>query len=284
MLELKNKGATVFAPDGADASTALRRTTHLCVGAHQDDQEFMAYPGIATCYGREDLWFSGVTVTNGAGSSRTGLYANVTDAEMMAIRKREQNKAAMVGEYACQIQLDYPSSQVKDATNAHPVDDLESIFHETQPEFLYLHNPADKHDTHVAVFLRCLAALRRLPQQERPAVVYGCEIWRGLDWLLDDEKVALDAGAHPNLAAALNGIFDSQITGGKRYDLAVQGRRMANATFFASHQVDEIDSISWAMDLTPLIQDDALDPVEYTLGYLDRLREDVSLRLQRFGV
>ena len=35
--------------------------------------------------------------------------------------------------------------------------------------------------------------------------------------------------------AALIGVFDSQIAGGKRHDLAVLGRRRANATYNASH-------------------------------------------------
>ncbi len=283
MLTFKNRSAVCFVPDGTQDAAALARTTHLCVGAHQDDQEFMAYHGIATCYGKTDLWFSGVTVTDGAGSSRTGLYADTSDADMMEVRKQEQNKAAFIGEYGIQIQLGYPSRCVKDLECSDTVDDLEAIFRLAEPDVLYLHNPADKHDTHVAVFLRCLAALRRLPLDKRPTHVYGCEIWRSLDWLLDTEKIALDSGARPNLAAALNGVFDSQIAGGKRYDLSVLGRRMANATFFESHAVDATDSLSWAMDLTPLVLDDDLDPIDYTTGFIDRLRADVADRIRRFG-
>ncbi|MFU8780184.1 MAG: PIG-L deacetylase family protein [Kiritimatiellia bacterium] len=283
MLHFKNPSVAIFVPDQRDPEAALERTTHLCVGAHQDDQEFMAYHGIAACYGRKDLWFSGVTVTDGAGSSRTGLYGTTSDAEMMLIRKQEQNKAAFVGDYAIQIQLGYASRMVKDAGCLDPIDDLELLFRVACPEVLYLHNPADKHDTHVAVFLRCISALRRLPMDRRPAKVYGCEIWRSLDWLVDNEKVALDTGARPNLAAALDGVFDSQIAGGKRYDLGVAGRRMANATFFESHAVDATSSLAWAMDLVPLIRDDSLDPVTYALGFVDRLRDDVEARLRCFG-
>ncbi len=61
--------------------------------------------------------------------------------------------------------------------------------------------------------------------------MYGCEVWRDLDWLNDDEKVLLDCSQHQNIARALSSVFDSQIIGGKRYDLAVEGRRAANATF-----------------------------------------------------
>ena len=34
-----------------------------------------------------------------------------------------------------------------------------------------------------------------------------------------------------NIADALCGVFDSQISGGKRYDSRIRGRQLANATF-----------------------------------------------------
>ena len=83
-----------------------------------------------------------------------------------------------------------------------------------------------------------------------------------------------------NLAGALNGIFDSQIAGGKRYDLAVMGRRRANATFFQSHGVDSSDALAFAMDLTPLAHDDSLDIIEYVTGAIDRFRADVVAKLR----
>ena len=73
------------------------------------------------------------------------------------------------------------------------------------------------------------------------------------------DKVAFDLTAHENLQAALLGVFDSQIAGGKRYDLATMGRRRANATYFESHGIDATQGLSFGMDLTPLIQDDQLD-------------------------
>lgn len=274
--------AELFVPDGMAPEAALSRTTHLCVGAHQDDIEIMAYHGIAECFGRDDRWMTGVVVTNGAGSSRTGIYAHFTDEDMQRIRRREQRKAAVVGEYAAQIQLDYSSAEVKDPKLSAVADDLYAIFQAASPEVVYLHNPADKHDTHVAVLLRSLAALRRLPADRRPRTVYGCEVWRSLDWVNDEEKVVLPASQYPNIAAALVGIFDSQISGGKRYDLATAGRRLANATYFASHASDVVDAATYAVDLTPLVQDPSLSIEEFTLGYVDRFRRDVQARLARF--
>jgi hypothetical protein len=39
-MKFHKSDADIFVPDGADLPAALERTTHLCIGAHQDDQEF----------------------------------------------------------------------------------------------------------------------------------------------------------------------------------------------------------------------------------------------------
>ena len=127
-----------------------------------------------------------------------------------------------------------------------------------------------------------LKAVRSLPAGERPARVLGCEVWRDLDWMPDEEKTVLDVSGRPNLAAAVGGLFDSQIAGGKRYDLAVQGRRLANATFFDSHAVDAAEHLWFAMDLTPLAHDDSLDPVEFTTGFIRRFEEEVKSAVAPF--
>ncbi|HZU24967.1 MAG TPA: PIG-L family deacetylase [Bryobacteraceae bacterium] len=282
-MKLNNSNADIFVPDGADVDAALARTTHLCVTAHQDDIEIMAYHGIAECFGQPDKWFTGVVVTDGAGSPRAGIYERYTDEEMKQVRVREQRKAAYVGDYSCQLQLGYPSAAVKDPKNGAVTAELEKIFAACRAEFVYLHNLADKHDTHVGVAMHCLAALRRLPAADRPKKVYGCEVWRNLDWLGDDKKQALPVSSRDNVAAALVGVFDSQVTGGKRYDLATAGRRLANATYYASHATDVESALSFAMDLTPLVADPGLNPVEYVTGFIDEFRADVVKKLSRFA-
>lgn len=283
MMQLRNTTAEFFVPDGRPAAEALRRTTHLGISAHQDDLEIMAYHGIMECFGHADRGFLGVTVTDGAGSPRDGLYARYTDEEMRRVRRVEQKKAALVGEYAALALLDYPSAVVKDGARREAVEDLRDLLAAARPSVVYTHNPADKHDTHVAVALRVIRALRELPAEARPAKVYGCEVWRDLDWLPDADKAALRVDAHENLAAALLGVFDSQICGGKRYDLAAMGRRRANATFFASHGVDEAGGLTFAMDLTPLAADPGLSVEDFTLGYLERFRRETEERLRRLS-
>jgi LmbE family N-acetylglucosaminyl deacetylase len=188
-----------------------------------------------------------------------------------------------VGEYACQIQLGYPTAEVKNFRETALVEDLIQILRAARPECVYLHNLADKHDTHVAAALRAITALRALAGEYKPKKVYGCEVWRGLDWLQDEDKLALPVSARSNIAAALVGIFDSQVSGGKRYDLATAGRRLANATYLASHGADEESALSLAMDLTPLIDDPHLPIDAYVLGHVDRMRADIQKRLAAVG-
>lgn len=280
-MQLHNATADIFVPDNLPVDEALARTTHLGIGAHQDDLEIMSYHGILACFGQPDAWYTGVVVTNGSGSPRDDLYANYTDEEMRAVRRIEQRKAAMLGDYAAQLQMDYTSAAVKDPANPDVVDDITRTLLACRPKVVYTHNLADKHDTHVGVTLRVLKALRALPVDRQPEAVYGCEVWRALEWMNDDEKVIFNVSAHESLAVALLGAFDSQICGGKRYDLASMGRRRANATYHASHGTDQADYLSFAMDLTPLMKDPALDITAYTLAYIQRFADDVAARLKK---
>lgn len=280
-MNLHQTSATVFIPDNASQPEALSRVTHLGIGAHQDDLEFMALHGILSCFHSKEQWFGGVTCTDGAGSSRSGPYAAYTDGEMKQVRHGEQEMAARIGNYACMIQLDYPSAVAKSAADSRLKEDLKAILLATRPRFIYTHNPADKHDSHIAVVVPLLQALRELPADARPEQVFGCEVWRNLDWMQDNEKVVHDISAHQNLSASLGGVFDSQIAGGKRYDLSTMGRWRANATFFNSHATDAAELLTYSMDLTPLVKDDTLDIVTYVTGFIDRFRADVTSKLSK---
>ena len=276
-----NPLARLVIPDGKTGPEAIRRTTHLGIGAHQDDLEFMAFHGILTCYDRDDRWFGGVTITDGRGSSRAGKFKDWTDDQIAAERIREQEAAAVIGQYSFIAQLGFGSAAVRDAKQTAVRDDLRRILEAARPEVVYLHNLADKHDTHVGCALRCIEAMRQLPKADRPQKVFGCEVWRDLDWLVDSEKTAMPISGRPELARALNEVFATQIAGGKRYDLAVLGRRTANATFSNAHSTDQETAMQWAMDLTPLIQDETLDPLAYTVGFIERLKEDVAARIRK---
>ena len=280
-MHFHNSTAEIFVPDGRPVAAALKRVTHLGIGAHQDDLEFMAFHGILECHRSKSKRFGGVTCTNGAGSARTGKYKKFSDEQMMAVRRREQEKAAKLGGYGAMIQLDFPSSMVKSATDESLKDDLMKIFSATKTQVVYTHNLADKHDTHIGVVIAVIQAMRELPKSNRPKKVIGCEVWRNLDWLPDAKKVVMDVSGHDQLAAKLNGLFDSQIAGGKRYDLATLGRRSANATFFDSHATDTSTQVIFGMDLTPLVQDDTLDIADFAASFIGEFRDDVTGKINR---
>jgi LmbE family N-acetylglucosaminyl deacetylase len=279
-MNFHQSSASLFIPDGIPEEVALGRITHLGIGAHQDDLEFMAFHGIVACYNSNENYFGGVTCTNGAGSARTGPYAGLPDEELQKIRHQEQEAAAVIGHYGVMIQLDFPSKVIQRSPAALE-GDLKQILEQSKPEIVYTHNPADKHDTHVAVAVATIRAIRELPPEQRPRQLHGCEVWRGLDWMDDDDKILHDVTGYEELASSLNRLFVSQIEGGKRYDLAITGRRQANATLFQSHAVDGARQVAFAMDLTPLVKDTSLDIVDYVGRYLAKFEADVRGKLSR---
>ncbi len=283
-MRFRNPTAEIFVPDGKSEDEALRQTTHLGIGAHPDDLEINMAHGILECFGRADRRFTGVTCTDGAGSARAGVYADYSNEQMVEVRRQEQRAAAHVGRYGAMIQLAYTSAQVKSpASRAELTLELADILRIARPKVVYTHNPADKHATHIAVCSATIAALRMLKPDERPERVYGCEGWRGLDWLPDSHKVVLSMDAHPNLAMALMGVFDSQITGGKRYDIAAAGRRAANASFLESHAVDTASAAAFAVDLTPLLADETLTPAAYVQRLIGEFQAEVRKEWTAIG-
>lgn len=262
-------GVDIFVPGGGDWREALARVTHLGIGAHADDLEFMASAGIEECRAGGGV-FGGVTVTDGSGSVGGAQ-------DLVMVRREEQRQAAEMAGYAAMIQLARPSAEAR--TPGSLAADLAEIFSACRPQIVYTHNPADRHETHIGVVRAVVEALRKLAPGQRPRQVFGCEVWGDLDWLTDGDRVRLDCGHDEDFAAKLNGVFRSQIAGGKRYDLAVTGRRRAQATFDDPRSADTADMVTLAMDLTPLLENDDLSLRDFVAAKLDRFREDVVRRL-----
>ncbi len=265
----RREGIDIFVPGGGDWREALGRVTHLGVGAHADDLEFMAFAGIEECRAGGGV-FGGVTVTDGAGS-----VGGTRD--LVALRCKEQRKAAEMAGYAVMIQLGRTSAEAR--TPGALAADLAEIFAAARPQIVYTHNPADRHETHVGVVCAVIDALRKLEPGQRPRQVLGCEVWGDLDWLAGEDRVRLDCGCDGDFAAKLNAVFRSQIEGGKRYDLAVIGRRRAQATFADPRAADAAEMVTLAMDLTPLLEDKDLSMRDFVAAKIDRFREDVLRRL-----
>ena len=254
------------------------QVTHLGIGAHPDDLEFSFLHGIEACFEQEGRGFAGITVTHGGGSLRV---PGQSTEELIAIRRREQRAAADVGRYALLAQLGYASADLSDASRSDRlIAELSAVLSGTRPDVVYLHAPTDRHRSHLAVLQHALIALRRLPAEQRPGEVWGCEGWRDLDWLSDADRVALPVGRREHLGAAFAGLFDSQIASGKRYDLAVAGRRRAHASFSDPRGEDSAAGVTLAVDLTPLIQQDELSLKTFVDGLHERFRTECLAQLE----
>jgi LmbE family N-acetylglucosaminyl deacetylase len=278
-VKFSQAGAGIFVPDETGLAPALERTTHLGVGAHADDLEIMAIHGILEAYERPERWFTGVIVTDGVGGP--SLANAESAAELRVVRRLEQERAAVLGKYGAQVFLDHSSAAVKDRGDRRVVQDLASVLRVTRPDVVYTHALSDRHDTHVAVALRLVAACRELGPDERPARLLGCEVWRDLDWLTGADRCPLPVDREPELQAALIRVFESQLAG-KRLDLGSLGRRRANAAFAESHALGAHEALVGAMDLTPLLHSDQ-DPIEYLRQLLDRFQSDALGRVERLS-
>lgn len=265
-------------------STRKNKTIkYLCFAAHQDDVEIMAFDGILKGYLSKVYSFAAVVTTDGGGSARTGEYKDYTDDMMKKVRIDEQKQASEIGKYEVLYLLNYSSKEVKDPNTTSLVDDYVEILKEIKPQVVYTHNLLDKHDTHVAVAIKVIKALRKLPKELRPKVVYGCEVWRDLDWVNPEMKIEFNVTKKPKLAKDILNVFKSQIAGGKRYDLATTGRRLANATYAQSHSVDNAKRVSVAIDLTPLIENPNLPLKQYVLSYIDGFKNTVNNQYEKLG-
>lgn len=254
--------------------------THLGVGAHPDDLEIMAGHGIEQCLKQPESHFLGVICTTGGGSARSGEFSQTTDQEMVYLREQEQISSAKMGRYLGVIGLNFDSSQIKKDWNIEFLNDLQEIILSTKPQYIYTHNLADKHQTHIAVTTHVIEALRQT--QYMPQALWGCEVWRGLDWLNDQEKKLLPI-EDPKLIKKLVDCHKSQTLGGKSYSEATVGRMQANATFFESHQVDTHKHQVFAMDLLPLVKSPSLSFLDYIDQSLAAFKEQVACSLQPFS-
>ena len=261
------------------------RTTHMAISAHQDDIEIMAAEPIlavlpAAKTTGSPAWWS----PTGAALRATACTQNYTDEEMRLVRFKEQKKAAIVGEYAAQVLLDYPSKAIKDGADRQPVEDLAALLQAARPQFVYTHNLADKHDTHVGVALKVIAAIRSLPEPSAPAEAVRLRgVARpGLDGRHRQSALRPEPARKPAGGAAGRVRFADR--GGKRYDLATMGRRRANATYFESHGTDTTLGLSFGMDLTPLITHPEQNVAAFVQEHIARFAQDVAARLERLGL
>lgn len=192
-------------------SDCLQKTTHLAISAHADDIEMMALHGIQECFNSRNSCFSAIVVTNGAGSTKTGDYEQLNTQDIVLVRKKEQMKAAIIGEYSSISFLNYSSQSIKYGKAVEK--DLEYLIKEMQPQIIYTHCIMDEHLTHIAVCKHVINVLKRIKDEIPRVQLFGCELWGGLDWLPRNRRIEFDVSRRSNLSNALIGIYDSQIDG-----------------------------------------------------------------------
>ena len=248
----------------------------LCICAHQDDNEIMAVDGILKGYRSKKFSFACVVTADGGGSARTGEFKDYTDEMMKEVRIKEQEEASEIGRYHSLYLLNYTSSEIKERDNPVIVEEYMDIIRELKPEVIYTHSILDKHPTHVGVALKVIKAIRALPKEDQPKVLYGCEVWRGLDWIDDGRKVGFNLSQNEKLQRDLLDVFRSQIAGGKAYTEASIGRRYANATYFQSHSVDTYKMISFAIDMSDLVKNPNASVKDFALSFVYDLYHDVE--------
>ncbi len=255
------------------------KVEYLCICAHQDDNEIMAMDGVLKGYDSKDFSFALAVTADGGGSARTGKFKDFTDEMMKEIRIKEQEKAAEIGRYNKLYLLGYPSKEIKDKNNEEIVNDYIEIIKELRPKVIYTHSILDKHPTHIGVALKVIEALRRLSKEYMPEEFYGCEVWRGLDWISDDKKVGFDMSNHLDLQKDILNVFESQIAGGKSYTEASIGRRYANATYFQSHSVDSYKLVNYGIDMKELLTNKKLSVKAFALSFVDDLKKEIESNL-----
>ena len=252
------------------------KVKYLCICAHQDDNEIMAMDGVLKGYYSRKYSFALVVTADGGGSARTGEFKDYTDEMMKAVRIKEQEEASEIGRYHSLYLLGYTSKEIKDRNDDRITNEYIQIIKELKPEVIYTHSVLDKHPTHIGVALKVIKAVRSLSKEEQPKLFYGCEVWRGLDWISDDRKIGFDVSRNEKLQKKILDVFKSQIAGGKAYTKASIGRRYANATYFQSHSVDSYKMINYGIDLRPLIKNPDLSIKEFAFSFVDDLRKEIE--------
>ncbi len=245
----------------------------LGVGAHQDDLEFMCFNAISD--GREAGGFSGVILTNGSGSTRNPEHEPLSPEKYSLVRNREQIKAANIGGYRQIIQLNHPSVDVKMANPKEAIQEMFEILTEMRPQIIYTHNPFDKHLSHIATLNVVVKAILEMPLIDRPKQLFGCEVWRGLDWLPSKFKLVWPIDDSGALRDQLTQCFPSQSGRSKNYAQAIKGRRQCNATFLDGYQKDQFQHAEYGIDLGVLIGEKPKSLASFCEEVLEEFQQEI---------
>lgn len=228
---------------------------NIIIAAHKDDGEMIGIKAIDDSIKKNESLVM-IILTNGSGCPRVGYYESVSDEDMVEIRTSEQKRASEIGRYNTLYLLDHPSKVVQEKQKI-VIDEIKDILLKyPEIENIYIHNPFDKHKTHIASCEVAVEAIKEVYQEgklKKLSKVLGVEVWRSLDWLPDKYKVTIDTTGAEFISQNIMAVFVSQ-NSAKRYDEAISNRRLANATFNESHESNSCTSLMYAIDLMEPIQ------------------------------
>lgn len=266
-----------YSPLGLEPSAAKKRTRALAIGAHPDDIEFMCLDPIIRH--RNARSFGGLIVTSGSGSLKAPQHAALSPAEYAELRWEEQKQAASLGGYAFVDSLNIESSELKTSAGFKTLTRrLKEYLVEFEIEELYMHQPFDRHDSHVRVAFAVLTVLRELAPERRPKQVFGCEVWRNLDWAPKNSKVLRPlSSADLELQVRLAEVFKSQADpkDAKDYVSALVGRKTANAVFQEGLVGDSGVAQEVYIDLNPWVES-KLSWSELGREYLGKFQQEAT--------
>ena len=229
-------------------------TNLLAIAAHHDDIEVMAMDGILKAYGSKKYDFYACVLGDGANCIKSGKYADVSDKEMMEARNQEQTRASQIGEYEKLVMLKHSQEELENDEKGKIGKELRELILDVKPDIIYTHNIFDKNPAHRITCKRVIDAILSLDEDDRPRLVYGCELFRSLDWLPDKYKVVFDLSENKELQSRLIGVYDTKIEQFKNYNKAIVGRKMAHAAFGSSVGDGDEDKLIWyGINLTPVV-------------------------------
>ncbi len=235
-----------------DSNTKIVK--NIVIAAHKDDGEMIGIKAIDDSFKKDESLVM-IVLTDGSGCPRLGEYESVSDDDMVEIRTAEQKRASEIGRYNKLYLLEHPSKLVQGKDKTIKQELVEILNQYPDVENIYIHNPFDKHKTHVSSCEISIDAIKEayangcLPNLK---MVLGVEVWRSLDWLPDEYKTTIDTSGSEFISQNIMSVFVSQNMS-KRYDEAIIARRLANATFDSSHENNSYGSLTYAINLMDVV-------------------------------
>lgn len=273
-MELKN--GSVYLPKTRKTGPVK----YVCICAHPSDCEIMAIDGIQRGYRAKKYTFAAVITTDGSDSERNGKLQKASNRRIASMRMSEQKKAATLGRYNSVYFMNYKPEQARNQEDEDIVNEYVEIIKELKPRIIYTHSILDRDPTHVAVAVKVINALRKLRKTQMPALLYGCEVWRDLDWVDPSKVVSFDVSHNIRLQKQLIMVHKSQNLS-RDYLNAAVGRRYVNATFSKSEKKKEAKLTSRAINMTTLLRRKEFPIKRFAMSFIDDLYSEINDSMDR---